>query len=99
MTGGRRLGGPLAGTHTGIRAWGEAVRYVIGVVVIFAGIAQIAFRARTARASAASNSVMFNGHLSGRGWIRYNTTMAAFVGGIFVVFGILMIAGVFGPVR
>ncbi|HEY3926181.1 MAG TPA: hypothetical protein VGL75_16585 [Acidothermaceae bacterium] len=75
------------------------MRYVFGMLFIVAGIAQIAFRARTARASAASNSVMFNGHMSGRGWIRYNTTMAAFIGGIFVVLGILMFSGVLGPIH
>jgi nitric oxide reductase large subunit len=75
------------------------VRYVFGAIFILAGIAQIAFRARTARANAASNGVMFNGHLSGRGWIRYNSTMAAIIGSIFVVLGILMLTGVLGPIR
>jgi nitric oxide reductase large subunit len=75
------------------------MRYVFGMALIIAGIAQIAFRNRTARASAASNNVMLNGHLNGPGWIRYNTTMAAIVGGIFVVAGILAMAGVFGPVH
>ena len=75
------------------------MRYLFGTLFIVAGIAQIAFRSRTARANAASNSVMFNGHMSGRGWIRYNTTMAAVVGGIFVVLGILMFSGVLGPIH
>jgi hypothetical protein len=42
---------------------------------------------------------MFNGHLSGRGWIRYKSTMAAIIGGIFVVLGICMATGVLGPIR
>jgi hypothetical protein len=75
------------------------VRYLFGVLVIVAGIAQIAFRARTARANAAANNEMFNGHLSGPGWVRYSTRMAVVVGCVFVVFGVLMITGVFGPVR
>lgn len=49
--------------------------------------------------SRSSNGVMFNGHLSGRGWIRYNSTMAAIIGSIFVVLGILMLTGVLGPIR
>jgi hypothetical protein len=75
------------------------VRYLFGTLFIVGGIAQIAFRARTARANAASNSVMFNGHMSGRGWIRYNTTMAAIIGSIFVVVGILLFSGVLGPIH
>ena len=75
------------------------MRYVFGAIFIVAGIAQIVFRSRTARASAASNSVMFNGHLSGRGWIRYNSTMAAIIGTIFVVLGILLATGVLGPIH
>jgi hypothetical protein len=75
------------------------VRYLFGVLVIVAGIAQIAFRARTARANAAANNEMFSGRFSGPGWVRYNTRMAVVVGCVFVVFGLLMIIGVFGPVH
>jgi hypothetical protein len=73
------------------------VRYAFGAIFILAGIAQIVFRSRTARANAAANSVMFNGHLSGRGWIRYNSTLAGIIGSLFVVLGILMVTGVLGP--
>jgi hypothetical protein len=75
------------------------VRYAFGAIFVLAGIAQIVFRSRTARANAASNSVMFNGHLSGRGWIRYNSTMAVIIGSLFVVLGILMATGVLGPIH
>jgi uncharacterized membrane protein HdeD (DUF308 family) len=75
------------------------VRYLFGVLVIVAGIAQIAFRARTARANAAANNEMFSGRFSGPSWIRYNTGMAVVVGCVFVVFGLLMIIGVFGQVH
>jgi hypothetical protein len=70
------------------------VRYVFGVVFIVGGIAQIALRARSARASAAANNVMYNGHLSGPGWVRYNMTVAAIVGAVLAVAGVLMLAGV-----
>ncbi|MFC6712430.1 hypothetical protein [Branchiibius cervicis] len=70
------------------------MRYLVGAIVIVVGIGQILLRDRIARANAASNQAMWNGHGGGPKMRAYNRFMAWVVGLVFVVFGILMIAGV-----
>jgi hypothetical protein len=69
--------------------------YLVGVVLIAAGVGQIALRTRMARANAASNRVMFNGHLGGEGWQSYSRAMSIIVGAVFIAAGVAALAGVF----
>jgi hypothetical protein len=66
---------------------------VIGIVLILLGAAQIAFRARTSRAGAASNRELFGGRMGGSGFITYSKTMSILVGSVFIVVGILIAFG------
>lgn len=68
--------------------------HVIGIVLIVMGVLQIALRRRTARAGAANNRVMFNGRMSGPGFMAYSQSVALIVGAVFIVFGFLMAIGV-----
>jgi hypothetical protein len=72
------------------------MRYLFGAVLIVVGVGQFLLRDRIARANAASNKVMYNGAFSGRtstSAMKIGSVLAAVV---FVVVGVLMLAGVIG---
>jgi hypothetical protein len=64
---------------------------VVGVLLIVMGIGQIVTRGRFARANAASNNVLFNGRLSGRGFVGYSKTMSLVVGVVLTVVGLFLL--------
>jgi hypothetical protein len=66
---------------------------VIGIVLILLGAGQIAFRARTARAGAASNRELYGGRMGGSGFMAYSKTMSIIIGAVFIVVGILIAFG------
>jgi hypothetical protein len=66
---------------------------VIGIVLILLGAGQIGFRARTARAGAASNRELYGGRMGGSGFMAYSKTMSIIVGAAFIVVGILIAFG------
>lgn len=71
------------------------MRYVVGAIFIVVGIGQFLLRDRIARANAASNKVMWNGALSGPKSIAASKVSSGIVGLACVIFGSLLLAGVF----
>lgn len=74
----------------------RGMRYLVGVILTVVGIGQILLRDRFVRANAASNREMWNGHGGGPKIQAYSRFMTWVVGLVFVVAGVLTIAGV-GP--
>jgi hypothetical protein len=68
---------------------------IIGGVVIAVGIGLIVARARLARGHSASMQEMTGGKLGGEKMTSFNTFWNVVIGIIFIVFGALMVAGVF----